>query len=58
MPERLKASAKDLEDKAQEAIRNLTGDRQDQAVGKAKQAESSTRNWFENVKDTVKGLFE
>lgn len=58
MPERMKAGAKDLEGKAQEVIGNITGDRQDQAVGQAKQVESSTRSWFEDVKDTVTGLFK
>lgn len=58
MPERFKAGAKDLEGKAQEAIGNLTGDRQEQLAGKAKQVESSTRNLLEDVKDAVNGWFK
>jgi|GEM_PF-832352 uncharacterized protein YjbJ (UPF0337 family) len=57
MPERMKAGAKDLEGKTQEAIGKVTGDRNAQIAGKAKQADSSSRNFIENVKDTFKGLF-
>ena len=58
LPERVKSGAKDLEGKTQEAIGNLTGDRKDQMVGKAKQAESKTRNLIEDAKDKVQELFE
>ncbi len=58
VPERLKAGAKDLESKAQEAIGNVTGDRQDQVAGMAKQVESSTRNLFEDIKDATNGWFK
>jgi len=58
LPERVKAGAKDLEGKTQEAIGNLTGDRKDQMVGKAKQVESKTRNLIEDAKDKVQELFE
>ena len=56
--ERVKAGAKALEGKTQEAIGNLTGDRKDQMVGKAKQVESKTRNLIEDAKDKVQELFE
>jgi uncharacterized protein YjbJ (UPF0337 family) len=35
----------------------MTGDRSDQAAGKAKQVESQTRNVVEDVKDKVRDIF-
>jgi uncharacterized protein YjbJ (UPF0337 family) len=58
LPERVKAGANDLEGKTQEAIGNVTGDRKDQVVGKAKQVESKTRNLMEDAKDKVQELFQ
>jgi len=58
LPERIKANAKNLEGKTQEAFGNVTGDRRDQISGKAKQVEAKTRNLLEDAKDKVKGLFE
>lgn len=52
--EKAKATAKNIEGKAQEALGNITGDPQDQAEGKAKQAESEVRHTVENVKDNLK----
>jgi uncharacterized protein YjbJ (UPF0337 family) len=52
--ERVKASSKDLEGKTQEAIGNVTGDAQNQIIGKAKQAEADARKVTENIKDGVK----
>jgi uncharacterized protein YjbJ (UPF0337 family) len=46
-----------LEDKAKATAKNLgkvTGDPEDQAKGKAKQAESQVRHATEDVKDNVK----
>jgi uncharacterized protein YjbJ (UPF0337 family) len=57
-PEHLKANAKSLEGKTQEAIGNVTGDRKDQFSGKAKQVEAKTRNLLEDATDKVKGMFE
>ncbi|AFY59330.1 CsbD family protein [Synechococcus sp. PCC 6312] len=51
---RSKATAKNLEGKIQEAAGNLSGNPQDQLMGKAKQAESQARNIVENVKDQIK----
>lgn len=51
---RSKATAKNLEGKIQEAAGNVSGNPQDQLMGKAKQAESQARNIVENVKDQVK----
>ncbi len=56
LPERVKANAENLEGKTQEAFGNLTGDRQDQVTGKAKQIESKTRNLTEDAKDKLKGM--
>ncbi|MEH2406987.1 CsbD family protein [Nostoc sp.] len=52
--DRAKAAAKDVEGKAQEALGNITGDPEDKAKGKAKQAESEVRHGIEDVKDGVK----
>ncbi len=51
--EKAKAAAKNIEGKAQEALGNLTGDVEDQAKGKAKQAEASARQTKEDVKDAM-----
>ncbi len=52
--DRAKATGKNLEGKAQEAIGKVTGDPKDQSEGKAKQAEAKTRHAAEDVKDEVK----
>lgn len=52
--ERAKATAKNVEGKAQEAIGEVTGDPEDQAAGKAKQVEAEARQAKEDVKDNVK----
>jgi uncharacterized protein YjbJ (UPF0337 family) len=52
--DRVKATAKNVEGKIQEAVGEVTGDPQDKAEGKAKQAESKVRHGVENVKDEVK----
>jgi uncharacterized protein YjbJ (UPF0337 family) len=49
-----KATAKNIEGKAQEAVGNLTGDPKTQAAGKGKQAEAKVRHAVEDVKDEVK----
>lgn len=54
LEERAKATGKNIEGKAQEALGNVTGDPKDQAEGKAKQAESEVRHSVEDVKDNVK----
>jgi uncharacterized protein YjbJ (UPF0337 family) len=54
LEDRAKATAKNVEGKAQEAMGNVTGDPEDQAKGKAKQAESEVRHGVEDVKDDVK----
>ncbi|WP_071189015.1 CsbD family protein [Trichormus sp. NMC-1] len=54
LEERAKATAKNIEGKAQEAVGNVTGDPKDKAEGQAKQAESEVKHAVEDVKDNVK----
>jgi uncharacterized protein YjbJ (UPF0337 family) len=54
LEEKAKATAKNVEGKAQEALGNITGDPKDQVEGKAKQAEAEARHAKEDVKDQVK----
>jgi uncharacterized protein YjbJ (UPF0337 family) len=52
--ERAKATAKNVEGKAQEAVGKVTGDPEDKVEGKAKQAEGEARHTKEDVKDSLK----
>ncbi|WP_035991850.1 CsbD family protein [Leptolyngbya sp. KIOST-1] len=52
--DRAKATAKDVEGKVQEAGGKLTGDREAQLKGKAKQAEADVRHSVEDVKGQAK----
>ena len=52
--DRIKAAAKNVEGKAQEAAGEVTGDPKQKAEGQAKQAESKVRHAAEDVKDEVK----
>ena len=52
--DRVKATAKNIEGKAQEAISNITGDPEDKTEGQAKQTEAQGRHAIEDVKDKVK----
>jgi uncharacterized protein YjbJ (UPF0337 family) len=54
LEDKAKATAKNVEGKIQEATGNVTGDPQDKAEGKAKQAEATTRHAVEDVKDKAK----
>ena len=51
---RAKAMSKDLEGKTQETVGNVTGNRKDQIMGKAKQVEGKVRNSAEDLKDNMK----
>lgn len=55
---RAKATAQNLEGKAQEAMGNVTGDPQDKAEGKAKQAEAQGRHAVEDMKDKAKEIID
>ena len=52
--DRVKATAKNIEGKAQEAMGEATGNPEDRAEGKAKQAEAKVQHTVENAKDKVK----
>ena len=52
--DRAKATAKNVEGKAQEAMGHVTGDPEDRAKGKAKQNEAEARHAVEDVKDKAK----
>jgi uncharacterized protein YjbJ (UPF0337 family) len=56
--DRAKAAGKNIEGKAQEALGNVTGDPEDKAEGKAKQAEAEVRNTGEDLKDKVKDALD
>jgi uncharacterized protein YjbJ (UPF0337 family) len=50
---RAEATAKEVEGKVQESVGNVTGDRQDEIMGKAKQAQGQVRNAAEDVKTSI-----
>lgn len=52
--DRIKATAKNVEGKVQEAVGDVSGDPKDKAEGKAKQTEAQVRHATEDVKDEVK----
>ncbi|MCW6049105.1 CsbD family protein [Microcoleus sp. A2-C5] len=52
--DKAKATAKNIEGAAQEALGNVTGDPKDKAEGKAKQTEAQARHAVEDVKDEIK----
>lgn len=54
LEDRAKATGKNLEGKAQEAMGNVTGDPEDKAKGKAKQGEAQARHTAEDIKDKAK----
>lgn len=58
LEDKAKATAKNLEGKAQEAMGNVTGDPEDKTAGKAKQAEGEVRHGVEDVKDNVKNKID
>jgi uncharacterized protein YjbJ (UPF0337 family) len=55
---KVKATAKNIEGKVQEAVGDLTGDTKTQVEGKAKQAEAKVRHAAEDVKDEVKKVID
>jgi uncharacterized protein YjbJ (UPF0337 family) len=55
---RTKAAAKNVEGKLEEAVGDLTGNREAQAKGKAKQVEANIRNATEDVKDEIKRIID
>ncbi|MGD1910989.1 MAG: CsbD family protein [Rivularia sp. (in: cyanobacteria)] len=55
---RAKAVASNIEGEAQEAMGEVTGNPEDKAEGKAKQAESKVRHGVENAKDKIKDALD
>lgn len=56
--DRMKATAKNIEGKLQEAVGEITGDPKDQAEGKAKQAEARIIHAEEDAKDKLKDVID
>lgn len=52
--DRIKATAKNIEGKAQEVIGEITGNPKDKVEGKEKQAEAQQEHIEENMKDQAK----
>ncbi|ERT08838.1 csbD-like family protein [Lyngbya aestuarii BL J] len=52
--DKAKATAKNVEGKAQEAMGKVTGDPEDKAQGKMKQGEAQAQHAVENAKDKAK----
>ncbi|PZV23833.1 MAG: CsbD family protein [Cyanobium sp.] len=50
----MKATAKNIEGKVQEATGNITGNKKDQVAGKVKQAQASGEHAVEDLKDSVR----
>lgn len=55
--ERAKATAKNIEGKAQETKGEMTGDTSDKVEGKAKQGKAEAEHAKEDVKDQAKKTF-
>jgi len=58
LEDRIKATAKNLEGKVQEAMGEVTGNPNDKLEGKAKQAEARVQHAVENLKDKAKKLID
>ena len=55
---KVKATAKNIEGKAQEMLGEITGDPQDKIEGQAKQEEAKTEHAVEDAKDAVKDAID
>ncbi|MEL7034762.1 MAG: CsbD family protein [Cyanobacteria bacterium J06592_8] len=58
LEDRVKATAKNLEGKAQEALGEITGDPEQKLKGQKKQAEAQVQQSVENLKDKAKKLID
>jgi uncharacterized protein YjbJ (UPF0337 family) len=56
--DRVEATGKNLEGKAQEVLGNITGDPEDKAEGKAKQTQAQASHAVEDVKDKIKDAID
>lgn len=55
---RIEATAKNIEGKAQEMLGEITGDPQDKIEGQAKQEEAKVEHEVENAKDALKDAID
>ncbi|AFZ23234.1 hypothetical protein Cylst_0909 [Cylindrospermum stagnale PCC 7417] len=55
---RIKATAKNIEGKVQEAVGEITGDPAAKEEGQVKQAEAQVLHTVENLKDQVKQIID
>lgn len=56
--DRIDATMKNLEGKAQEMVGEITGDPEDKAEGKLKQAQAEAEHSVEDAKDKVKSAID
>ena len=56
--DKIKATAKNIEGKAQELLGNVTGDTEMEAKGKAKQVQASAMHMTSKIKDKTKGFID
>jgi uncharacterized protein YjbJ (UPF0337 family) len=56
--DRIDATVKNIEGKAQEMMGEITGDKQEEAEGKVKQAEASAQHSVENAKEKAKEIID
>ena len=58
LKDRADATAKNIEGKAQAAMGELTGNKEEQAEGEAKQVQASVQHKVEDAKDKVKDVID
>lgn len=58
LEDKIKATAKNIEGKIQEAVGEVTGDPKQKMEGQKKQAEAEIQQGIENIKDQVKKLID
>jgi len=58
LEDKAKATGKNIEGAAQEALGNVTGDPKDKAEGQAKQKQAEASHAVEDVKDSVKDVVD
>lgn len=56
--DRVDATLKNIEGKAQEVLGEITGDPKNKAEGQTKQAEAQIQHSIENVKDEIKNAID
>jgi uncharacterized protein YjbJ (UPF0337 family) len=58
LEDKMKAAAKNIEGKIQEAVGEVTGDPKQKMEGQKKQAEAEIQHGIENIKDQVKKMID